>query len=94
MEAGGRAGRQGADHRDLVGRCLLDLFASLFDGDDRPAQGGERRELDKLAQHEAEGVQAVTEGDRQEVGAVCLVEHVRVGLHHDVATDRQPDHRG
>jgi len=39
-----------------------------------------------------EDVQAVAGGDREHVGPVRLVEHVGVGLAHDVARDRQPDH--
>src|SRR5207245_6450462 len=48
---------------------------------------------DELAEDMVEHVQAVTEGDRQQVRTGYLVEHVGVGLDHDVARNRKPDHR-
>jgi hypothetical protein len=85
MNAGGRPRGEGADDRDLVGRRLRDLFAGLFDLDERLAQVRHGRQLGELAQHKLEGVEAVADGDGEQVGAVGVVEHVGVGLDHGIA---------
>jgi hypothetical protein len=92
VDAGSPPGGEGADDRDLVGRRFHDLLSGLCDVDKRPARGRHGRQVGELAQHVVEDVQAVADGDREHVGSVCLVEHVRVGLHKNVARDREPDH--
>ena len=93
VDAGGRPGCEGADHRDLVGRRLHDPLPGPFDRDERPAEIGHGREVGELAQHVIEEVHAVTERDREHVGPVRPVEHVCVGPAQDVTRDREPDHR-
>src|SRR5207248_4256603 len=88
VDAGGRPGRQRADHRDLVDRRLDDLFTGLLDGDQRSANILHGRQLGEVAQHVIQDVQAVAEGDREQVRPVCLVEHVGVGPAYDIARDR------
>jgi hypothetical protein len=40
-----------------------------------------------------QGVQAMADGHREQVGSVVPIQHVDVGLDHDIARDRQPDDR-
>ena len=92
MDGGGRPGREGANHRDLVGSRFHDLLAGFLDGDQRPPKIRHGRQIGELAQYVVEGVQAVADGDREHVGPVCLVEHVGVCLDDDITRDRHPDH--
>ena len=92
MDAGSRPRSERADHRDLVGRGLHDLLPGLLDRDERPAQLRYRRQGGELAQYVAQRVQTVADCDRECVGPVVPVEHVGVGLDHDTARNRQPDH--
>ena len=76
----------------MVGCRLHDLLAGLVDLDERPAKIRHRGQVGELAQYVAEGVQAVAHRDREQVGPVCVVEHVGVCLDHGVARNRQPNH--
>ena len=76
----------------MVGRRFHDLLSGLLDGDQGPAEIGHGGQVGELAQDVVEDVEAVADGDREQVGAVCLVEHVGVGLDHAATRDRQPDH--
>src|SRR5207237_1174508 len=72
-DAGGRPGRQGAVHRTLVGRRFHDPLPGLSDGDERPAEIRDGRQVGELAEYVGEEVKAVADGDREQVGPVCLV---------------------
>ena len=93
MDAGGCPGRERADHGDLVGGRFHDLLPRLLGGDQRAANRRHGRQVRELAQDVVEGVQTVADGHRQQVGPVVGVQHVDVGLDHDVARDRHPDQR-
>ena len=92
MNADGRAGGEGADHCDLVGRSFRDLLARSVDLHEGPTQIRQGRQFGELAQHVVEGVETVAHCDREQVGSVGVVEHVGVGLDHGIAWDRQADH--
>jgi len=93
VDVGDRPGREGADHRDLIDGRFCDLLPAPFCRDQRPADRRDGRQIRELAQDMVEGVQAVSDRDREQVGSVVRVQHVDVGLDDDVARDRDSDHR-